>query len=114
MAALVSATLNLDLVRPLVPRMVNVVPRLVAHSAAPAAKACIDVAPAKLSKTKDNPIGTAIPVMAIPIDRTMFALRDRKDVDRPPIEYLSLSGDHIDQNMRFDNIPSYTKSKRPR
>src|ERR1700761_4960690 len=116
MAAPVSTTPKRELVRPLVPRTVNVVPRLVAHSAAPAVKACRGVAPAKLCKAKESAIGTPMPVTAIPIDKKMFALRDRKDVERPPVEYLNILKwpDNIDQHLRFDILPSYTRSKRPK
>lgn len=85
-AAEVSTTPSLVVVRPVVPRTVKVVPKLVEHKAAPAANACRGVAPANPWRANDRPIGTQIPVSATAIDRVMLALRDWKDVERPPEE----------------------------
>jgi hypothetical protein len=63
---------------------VKVVPRLVEHKAAPAAKAWRGVASKSLRREKDRAMGTAIPVMATADDSHRLALSDWNDVDRPP------------------------------
>jgi hypothetical protein len=85
MAALVKTTPRRVAERPLVPRIVNVVPRLVEHNAAPAAKACNGVALSIGMTANDRPIGRRIPVVATIDERPRLALRDLKDVDKPPV-----------------------------
>ena len=60
---------------PLVLRMVNVVPRLVEQSAAPAAKACSGVAEARDRRLKESAMGTAMPVKATAVERTALAFK---------------------------------------
>lgn len=84
-AALVVTVPRRVVVSWVVERMVKVVPRLVALSAAPAANAWSDVADTSSFKMKDSPIGTPIPVRATAVERRMFALRDLIEVDRPPV-----------------------------
>ena len=60
----------------MVPRIVNVVPRLVLHKAAPAAKHCSGVAFAMPPNVKVNPIGAPIPVIATAVESSMLALSD--------------------------------------
>ena len=74
----------------LVPRTVNVVPRLVEHSAAPAAKDCIGVASAMGPRMNDRPIGAAMPVMATHVERRRFAFKLLMDVDSPPVCAVSI------------------------
>lgn len=69
---------------PLALRIVNVVPRLVEQSAAPAAKACMGVASTSDSRTKERAMGKLIPVIATATERERFALSERKFVSRPP------------------------------
>ena len=76
--------------KPLVPRTVNVVPRLVEHSAAPAAKDCIGVAPTIGPRMNERPIGAAMPVMATHVERRRFAFMLLMDVDSPPICRVSI------------------------
>lgn len=84
MAALARITPSLDFVKPLVPRTVNIVPRLVELSEAPAAKHCKGVALVSLIRTNDSPIGILIPVVATATASQILALRDFKEVDKPP------------------------------
>lgn len=70
--------------KPLVLRIVKVVPRLVEQSAAPAAKACTGVAPTMISRTKERAMGKAIPVIATATERNRLAFREEKLVSRPP------------------------------
>lgn len=62
----------------------KVVPRLVEHNAAPAAKHWRYDAPRKLCKMNESPIGATMPVMATPVETAKFALRLANDVERPP------------------------------
>lgn len=83
-AALVSTVPRRVADRPLVLRMVKVVPKLVEQSAAPAAKACNGVASTRPCSEKDRAIGMPTPVAATALDRTAFALTALKSVLRPP------------------------------
>lgn len=83
-AALVKTTPSLLFISPLDPRTVNVVPRLVEHSAAPAANACRGVAPVRLCRTKESPNGKATPVTATHEESHRLAFNDRREVERPP------------------------------
>jgi hypothetical protein len=85
MAALVKTTPSLDEESPLAARTVKVVPRLVEHRAAPAAKACTDVAPTNSCRIKERAMGTRIPVTATAEERKRLAFRDLKLLDRPPV-----------------------------
>jgi hypothetical protein len=85
-AALLSTTPRRDVVSPLVPSTVKVVPRLVEHRAAPAAKHWRGVALMRLPRTKDKPTGRPMPVTATADDRSRLALRELRDVDKPPIQ----------------------------
>ena len=67
-----------------VDRTVKVVPRLVALSAAPAAKACRELADNSFVRMKDKPIGAEMPVMATAREMRRFAFNDLIDVERPP------------------------------
>nr|ODN95480.1 hypothetical protein L204_04020 [Cryptococcus depauperatus CBS 7855] len=71
--------------RPLEPKTVKVVPRLVEQSAATAAKHWIDVAWMRSRRMKDSPMGRPIPAMATPVERYIFALSELSDVDKPPL-----------------------------
>jgi hypothetical protein len=84
MAALVKTTPSLVVDRPLVPRMVNVVPRLVEQRAAPAAKACSRDALNMDFKAKDKPMGRRMPVTATPDERPILAFSDLNEVAKPP------------------------------
>jgi hypothetical protein len=84
MAALVRTTPSLEVESPLEARTVKVVPRLVEHSAAPAAKACTGVAFRRPCSVYERPMGTAIPVRATAEERSKLALSDLKEVERPP------------------------------
>jgi len=64
MAALERMTPSLLFSRPLVLRMVKVVPREVEQRAAPAAKACTADALSSFSKTKDRAMGVPTPIKA--------------------------------------------------
>lgn len=83
-AALVRTTPILVVLKPLDCMTVKVVPKLVEHNAAPAAKACNDVAFASNSRIYDNPIGRAIPVTATPEERARLAFKDLNEVVSPP------------------------------
>ena len=72
---------------PLVLRMVNVVPKLVEQSAAPALKACSGVAEARGSRLKDSAIGMAMPVKATIVARTALAFKAENLVCSPPARY---------------------------
>lgn len=85
MAAEVRTTPSRVEPRPLVPSRVNVVPRLVEHSAAPAAKAWTGEASAMDVRTNERPMGARMPVRATAMDKSRFALRAAKDVDNPPV-----------------------------
>ena len=76
---------------PLVFSTVNVVPRLVEHSAAPAAKACSGVASTIAINTKESPIGAPIPVSATDIDKNILAFSALKFVDNPPSNTSKMS-----------------------
>src|SRR6187200_1262223 len=86
MAALVRTTPSLDEDSPLEARTVNVVPRLVEQSAAPAANACRGVAPVKPWREKERAIGTSMPVIATAEESRRLAFKDLKEVDKPPVE----------------------------
>jgi hypothetical protein len=88
MAALVSTTPSRLSARPLVARTVNVVPKDVEQSAAPAAKACTGVIGRNPSRAKERPTGAAMPVMATAVERKRLALRALKSLDRPPSRYI--------------------------
>jgi hypothetical protein len=64
--------------------MVNVVPRLVALRAAPAAKDCKELAPTSSLRIKDKPMGTLMPVIATHRETVRFAFTALIDVDNPP------------------------------
>jgi hypothetical protein len=87
-AALVKTTPRRVAESPLVPRIVNVVPRLVEQSAAPAEKACNGVALSIDMTAKEKPIGSRIPVVATIEDKPRLALRDLNDVDSPPVPFI--------------------------
>ena len=72
-------------INPLVLRTVNVVPKLVEHSAAPAANACNGEASARPRKENDKAIGRTMPVVATEIDSIRFFLSEAKEVERPPV-----------------------------
>jgi hypothetical protein len=86
MAALVNTTPSLDEDSPLDARTVNVVPRLVEHRAAPAAKACTGVAPTNSCRMKERAIGARMPVTATAEERKRLAFRDLKLLERPPVD----------------------------
>lgn len=88
MAALVRTTPILVVLKPLVCMTVNVVPRLVEHNAAPAAKACSGEALTNTVRTKERPIGSTIPVNATQEEINKLALRLPKDVVKPPSRVL--------------------------
>jgi hypothetical protein len=83
-AALVRTIPSLECERPLEARTVKVVPKLVEHRAAPAAKAWRGVALRSPCRENDRAIGNTIPVRATAEERARFSLRDLKEVDRPP------------------------------
>ena len=70
--------------RPLVARTVNVVPRDVEHSAAPAANACTGESGRRPRRTNEMPIGAAIPVRATAEDKKRFAFKAFKLLEMPP------------------------------
>lgn len=84
MAALVSTTPSLELIKPVERSTVNVVPRLVEHKAAPAAKDWRGVASLSSWRMNENPTGTLMPVIAMHEDKTKLALRALKEVESPP------------------------------
>lgn len=66
-------------------RIENVVPRLVADSAAPAAKAWSDVVPGTMQiRRKEREIGRRMPVVATAVERGRLDSRGAREVDRPP------------------------------
>lgn len=68
-------------------RIENVVPRLVAESAAPAAKAWSGVVPGAIGiRKKERQIGIIMPVAATAIERGRFDSRGTREVDKPPIK----------------------------
>ena len=77
--------------RPLVLRIVNVVPRLVEQSAAPAANAWSGIAFDRDCRTNERAMGKPIPVIATAVERNRFAFRERKFVSSPPISKLNTS-----------------------
>lgn len=83
-AALDRITPSLDCAKPLVLSTVKVVPRLVEHKAAPAAKHCSGVASMMYRRMKESPMGKPMPVTATPGDKERLAFRDGSEVDRPP------------------------------
>lgn len=84
-AALVRTTPRRVVVRPLVDKTVNVVPRLVEHRAAPAAKACTGVAPRRPCRMKEKAMGSVMPVSATAVEMARLAFRGVKEVLSPPI-----------------------------
>jgi hypothetical protein len=90
-AALVRTTPSLDCAKPLVLSTVKVVPRLVEDNAAPAAKHCSGVASITDRRMKESPMGKLIPVIATQRDNKRLALREGRDVDKPP---ASVSATH--------------------
>lgn len=110
MAELVKTTPRRVAERPLVPRIVNVVPRLVEHKAAPAAKDCNEVALSMGITAKERPIGRTIPVVATMDERPRLALRDLKDVDRPPRTKIRITV----YASRGLHLPSKTRRMSPR
>lgn len=84
MAALVSTTPSLELIRPVERSTVKVVPKLVEHKAAPAAKDWRGVASLSSWRMNESPTGTLIPVTAMHEDKKKLALRAFKDVESPP------------------------------
>lgn len=83
-AALVNITPKRVVVSPLVRSKVNVVPKLVEHNAAPAAKHWSRDALAKHLRRKDSPMGIQILVVTTIVERMKFALSDPNEVDNPP------------------------------
>lgn len=65
------------------------VPRLVEHNAAPAAKAWRGVAGVRERREKERVIGRAIPVIATEVDRNKFFFKAMKFVSRPPVSWIS-------------------------
>ena len=88
-AALVSTTPKRLSVSPLVARTVNVVPKDVEHSAAPAANACTGESGRRPRRTKEMPIGAAIPVRATAEDKKRFAFKAFKLLEMPPESILA-------------------------
>lgn len=84
MAALESTTPNRLSVRPLVDSTVKVVPREVEQSAAPAANACTGESGIRPRRTKEMPMGAAMPVRATPEERDRFAFKALKLLEIPP------------------------------
>lgn len=84
-AALDSTTPSREVVRPLVPSTVNVVPRLVDDSDAPAAKHCKYVAQVSCLSTKDSPMGKLMPVKATATEIDRLAFTAFNEVDKPPV-----------------------------
>ena len=76
---------------PLVLRIVNVVPKLVEQSAAPAANAWSGVAFERDCRTNERAMGKPIPVIATAVERNRFALRERKFVSSPPVSKVNAS-----------------------
>jgi hypothetical protein len=77
MAALVSTTPSLKLVKAVERSAVNVVPRLVEHRSAPAAKDWRGVASLSSWRMNKSLSGTLMPVKAMPEDKKLFLLRAR-------------------------------------
>jgi len=85
MAADVNTTPNQVFTNLAEERIANVVPRLVAESAAPETKHCRYVAVVRGLRTKLSATGTQIPVRATKMERKRLETRDRSEVPRPPI-----------------------------
>jgi len=83
-AALDSTTPRRLSVRPLVARTVKVVPSDVEHSAAPAAKACTGDTGRRPRRTKERPMGAAMPVRATAEDKKRFAFKALRLLEMPP------------------------------
>jgi hypothetical protein len=83
-AALVNTTPSLEDVSPLEASTVKVVPKLVEHNAAPAAKACTGVAFKRPCRVYESPIGNAMPVRATADERSRLAFSDWNDDESPP------------------------------
>jgi hypothetical protein len=81
---------SLDLSRPVVERIVNVVPMFVEHSAAPAPNAWRGVASIRRISTNDRAIGVATPVNAAIAERRIFAFSCLNDVESQPVLDVSL------------------------
>jgi hypothetical protein len=92
-AALDSTTPRRLAPSPLVERIVNVVPRDVEHSAAPAANACTGVVPwTKAGRAKDSPMGAEIPTSATSEERWRLLFRAFRSVDSPPSRWMVIRG----------------------
>jgi hypothetical protein len=103
MAALVKTTPSREDDNPLAASTVKVVPRLVEQSAAPAAKAWRGVAPRSPRREKESAIGRAMPVTATAEERRRLALRDLKEVERPPGEGQKWkNGPHAENHTFID------------
>lgn len=89
MVALVRTVPILVWISPVVPRIVNVVPKLVEHRAAPAVNACRGVAITRARRENENAIGSPTPVKAMAVESSRFAFREAYDVERPPIHRQS-------------------------
>lgn len=94
-AALVSTVPRRDAVNPLAPRIENVVPKLVAQRAAPAANDWRGVADISSPRTNEKPIGNAMPVRATATERIKFAFREANEVERPPGRHILLAADTL-------------------
>jgi len=81
MAVDVNTTPNQVFTNPAEGRIANVVPRLVAESAAPETKHCRCCG----LRTKLSATGTQIPVRATKMERKRLETRDWSEVPRPPI-----------------------------
>jgi hypothetical protein len=83
-AALVATIPRRVMIKFVLERMVKVVPRLVALSAAPAAKACSGLAATSFMSIKDSAIGTAIPVNATDTEMVRFGFKEESEAESPP------------------------------
>lgn len=79
-----STTPSLELISPVERSTANVVPRLVEHKAAPAAKDWRGVASLSFWSTNESPTGALMPVRAMHEDRKRLALSALKEVESPP------------------------------
>lgn len=74
---------------PVVPRIVNVVPKLVEHRAVPAVNACRGEAITRARRENENAIGSPTPVKAIAVERSRFDFNESYDVESPPMHRQS-------------------------
>lgn len=86
-AALPKTTPRRVLARPVVERIVKVVPMLVEQSAAPAANACRGVAESRDMRINERPMGTPTPVVATSAEKIKLDFTWAKEVDSPPINH---------------------------